>query len=89
LLSHKPDVPDNDDTDDDHVQLWLRSLNTTTHGTTEEQSLGSFTRRKLRNLPNWNEWETAEFKQLDSMAKQAMYGAPVLAPKDSIVLRQH
>jgi hypothetical protein len=35
-LSQKPDVPDNDDTDDDHVQLWLRSLNTTTHGTTQE-----------------------------------------------------
>jgi hypothetical protein len=88
-LSHKPDIPDDDDTDDDHVQLWLRSLNTTTHGTTEEQSLGSFTRRKLRNLSNWNEWETAEFKQLDSMAKQEMYGVPVLAPKGSIVLRQH
>ncbi len=88
-LSHKSDIPDDDDTDDDHVQLWLRSLNTTTHGTTEEQSLGSFTRRKLRNLPNWNEWETAEFKQLDSMAKQEMYGAPVPAPKDAIVLRQH
>jgi hypothetical protein len=88
-LSHKPDVPDNDDTDDDHVQLWLRSLNTTTHGTTEEQSLGSCTRRELRNLSNWNEWETAEFKQLYSMAKQEMYGAPVLAPKDFIVLRQH
>jgi hypothetical protein len=30
--------------DDDHVQLLRRSLNTTTHGTTEEQGLGSFTR---------------------------------------------
>ncbi|KAI2512034.1 hypothetical protein MHU86_2322 [Fragilaria crotonensis] len=36
--------------DDDHVQLLLRSLNTTTHGTPAEQSLGSFTRRKLRRL---------------------------------------
>jgi hypothetical protein len=33
--------------DDDHAQLLIRSLNTTTHGTTEEQGLGSFTRRKL------------------------------------------
>ena len=75
--------------DDDHVQLLLRSLNTTTHGTSEEQSLGSFTRRKLRRLPNWKEWQDAEFKQLDSMAKQEMYGPPVSAPRDAIVLRQH
>ena len=75
--------------DDDHAQLLLRSLNTTTHGTTEEQSLGSFTRRKLRRLPNWRAWQDAEFKQLDSMAKQAMYGDPVYAPRDAIVLRQH
>ncbi|KAI2490765.1 hypothetical protein MHU86_23812 [Fragilaria crotonensis] len=64
-----------DELDDDHVQLLLRSLNTTTHGTSEEQGLGSFTRRKLRRLPNWKEWQAAEFKQLDSMAKQEMYGA--------------
>jgi Reverse transcriptase (RNA-dependent DNA polymerase) len=75
--------------DDDHAHLLLRSLNTTTHGTPDEQSLGSFTRRKLRRLPNWQQWEDAEFKQLDSMAKQEMYGAPVIAPRDAIVLRQH
>ena len=38
--------------DDDHAQVLLRSLNTTTYGTPDEQSLGSFTRRKLRRLPN-------------------------------------
>ena len=75
--------------DDDHAHILLRSLNTTTHGTPDEQSLGSFTRRKLRRLPNWQQWEDAEFKQLDSMAKQEMYGAPVIAPRDAIVLRQH
>jgi hypothetical protein len=88
-LPYSPDNADDDALDNDHVQLLLRSLNTTTHGTTEEQSIGSFTRRKLRKLSNWNDWKAAEFKQLDSMAKQDMYGAPVLAPKDSIVLRQH
>ncbi|KAI2490987.1 hypothetical protein MHU86_23589 [Fragilaria crotonensis] len=46
-----------------------------------EQSLGSFTRRKLRRLPNWKEWQDAEFKQLDSMAKQEMYGALFLLPE--------
>ncbi|KAI2505295.1 Reverse transcriptase (RNA-dependent DNA polymerase) [Fragilaria crotonensis] len=96
VLLPKPNLPDggiacNEDStiDDDHVQLLLLPLNTTTHGTPEEQSLGSFTRRKLRRLPNWKEWQDAEFKQLDSMAKQEMYGAPVPAPRDAIVLRQH
>ncbi|KAI2497767.1 hypothetical protein MHU86_16709 [Fragilaria crotonensis] len=86
--SPQPNLPDggiacNEDStiDDDHVQLLLRSLNTTTHGTPEEQSLGSFTRRKLRRLPNWKEWQDAEFKQLDSMAKQEMYGALFLLPE--------
>ncbi|KAI2495082.1 hypothetical protein MHU86_19437 [Fragilaria crotonensis] len=78
-----------DDPNDDQVQILLRSLNTTTHGTSEEQGLGGFTRRKLRKLPNWSDWKAAEFKQLDSMAKQEMYGDPVHAPKGSIILRQH
>jgi hypothetical protein len=89
IADHIVLTTDADEFDDDHAQLLLRSLNTTTHGTSEEQSLGSFTRRKLRRLPNWKEWQNAEFKQLDSMAKQEMYGAPVHAPRDAIVLRQH
>ncbi|KAI2509735.1 hypothetical protein MHU86_4717 [Fragilaria crotonensis] len=43
---------------------------------TEEQALGSFTRRKLQRLSNWKDWHFAEAKQLDSMAKQEMYGPP-------------
>jgi hypothetical protein len=77
---------------DDNVDcpiLIVRSLNTTTHGTAGEQALGSFTRRKLKGLSNWNEWQESEFKQLDSMAKQEMYGKPCLPPKDAIILRQH
>jgi hypothetical protein len=67
----------------------MRSLNTTSHGTAEEKAIGSFTRRKLIRLPNWNDWEAGEFKQLDSMAKQEMYRNPCLPPKDAIILRQH
>ncbi|KAI2496066.1 retrotransposon [Fragilaria crotonensis] len=78
-----------EDFDHDHAQLLVRSLNTTTHGTAAEQGLGSFTRRKLRRLPNWPEWQAAEFKQLDSMEKQNMYGTPTFPPPDAIILRQH
>ena len=83
------DSPVSDPTPDQQVPLTVRSLNTTTHGTADEQLLGSFTRRKLRRLPNWPDWQAAEFKQLDSMAKQEMYGAPVFPPLDAIILRQH
>jgi hypothetical protein len=74
---------------DDCPSLIVRSLNTTTHGTANEQALGSFTRRKIKGLPNWNDWQASEFKQLDSMAKQEMSGSPQLPPKDAIILRQH
>jgi Reverse transcriptase (RNA-dependent DNA polymerase)/GAG-pre-integrase domain len=65
------------------------SLNATVHGTAAEQALGSFTRRKLKLLDNWPDWLAAEAKQLDSMAKQEMYGAPVHPPPGAIILRQH
>jgi hypothetical protein len=74
---------------DDCPSLIVRSLNTTTHGMANEQALGSFTRRKLKGLPNWNDWQASEFKQLDSMAKEEMYGSPQLPPKNAIILHQH
>jgi hypothetical protein len=67
----------------------MSSLNTTVFGTSAKQALGSFTRRKLKRLDNWNDWLKAESKQLDSMAKQAMYGKPVHPPPGAIILRRH
>ncbi|KAI2490163.1 hypothetical protein MHU86_24414 [Fragilaria crotonensis] len=37
--------------------LVMRSLNTTSYGTPEEQALGSFTLRKLMRLTNWDQWQ--------------------------------
>jgi hypothetical protein len=73
----------------DQLLLMMRSLNTTAFGTEEEQALGSFTRRKLQRLSNWKDWQLAEAKQLDSMAKQEMYGPAVYPPAGAIILRQH
>ena len=73
----------------DHLTLVMSSLNTTVFGTEAEQALGSFTRRKLKLLDNWADWLAAEGKQLDSMAKQEMYGSPVHPPPGAIILRQH
>ena len=83
-------VPDdNNDNSFDCPPLLIRSLNTTSYGTPEEQALGSFTRRKLKRLANWSQWQASEFKQLNSMDKQEMYGPPCLPPADAIILRQH
>lgn len=60
--------------------------------TEEEQSIGKFTRKKLLNLQNWDEWEAAELKQLEQFHKQKMLGDPInpkLLGKDSIILRPH
>jgi hypothetical protein len=86
-----PSTPDrpSDPVPYDHFPLLMRSLNTTVFGTAAEQALGSFTRRKLKRLTNWDDWLKAEAKQLDSMAKQEMYGSPVHPPAGAIILRQH
>ncbi len=73
----------------DQLLLLMRSLNTTAFGTEEEQALGSFTRCKLKRLSNWNDWLLAEAKQLDSMAKQGMYGTAIYPPAGAIILTQH
>lgn len=57
--------------------------------TTNEQSIGNFTRRKLKTLDTWPLWETGERKQLDQFHNLGMYGAPTDAPPGAIVLRQH
>jgi hypothetical protein len=34
----------------------------------QEAALGAFTRRKLKKLSTWPEWQKGEFKQLDQFA---------------------
>ena len=60
-----------------------------THETLEEQAIGHFTRRKLKTLSTWPEWQKGERKQLDRMESLGMYGPPVQRPRDSILLRLH
>jgi hypothetical protein len=77
-----------DPVSDDDLELLLHALSSTT-GSPAERALGSFTRRKLRNLDTWPLWKSAELKQLDGFADLAMYGEPCPRPPDAIVLRQH
>ena len=57
--------------------------------TDSERSLGSFTRHKLKTLPNWQQWLDAEKTQLDRFYELGMYGIPVYPPKNAVVLNQH
>ena len=59
------------------------------HTTTDEQSLGHFTRRKLKQLDTWPEWRKGEVDQLDKMERLGMYGKPCKRPPNAIVLRPH
>ena len=51
-----------------------------------KRSSTKLTRRKLKNLPEWNDWLKSEFKQLDQYKEQQMFGEPCPLPPDSNVL---
>ena len=57
--------------------------------TTEEQALGQFTCKKLKKLPNWDEWQLAKFRQFDRFGKLEMYGQPILILRICVLLRPH
>lgn len=57
--------------------------------TADEQSIGRFTRRKLKRLTTWPMWEAGERKQLNQFHDLKMYGEPIKRPPNAIVLRQH
>ena len=59
--------------------------------TSEEQALGFFTRRKLKKLTTWGEWQQGETKQLNQFYDLQMFGEPILPPVDrkTIILRPH
>ena len=75
----------------DMIQIAIRTLQLDSI-TPEEQALGFFTRKKLRKLATWPEWQHGEFKQLNQFHEQELYGKPVdqaYLPEGSIVLRPH
>ena len=48
--------------------------------TPAEQALGKFTRRKLKNMDTWNDWETGERKQLNQFHDLQMFGDHMARP---------
>ena len=54
--------------------------------TLEDQSLGHFTRRKLKRLYTWYEREQCEINQLNQMHDLGMFGKPIDPPNNAIYL---
>ena len=59
--------------------------------TPAEQALGTFTRRKLKTMDTWNEWEQGERKQLNQFHDLQMFGEHMARPleENAIILRSH
>ena len=57
--------------------------------TPEEQAISYFTRRRLKTLSTWKEWEKGERKQLNHFEEQGMFGPPQVAPKGAIISSPH
>ena len=57
--------------------------------TPEEQALGRFTRRRMKNIDTWPEWGKGERSQLDKFVKLDIYGKPCRLPKGGILLGPH
>ena len=91
---HKPEngsLPfDSSTISDDIIMTVINAINSKAT-TPEEQAIGHFTRRKLKKLSTWNEWEAGERKQLDQFTDLQMFGEPILPPDDprTIILRPH
>ena len=58
------------------IKLCINTLNSD-HITPEEQSLGFYTRKKLKRLTNWNDWKAGETKQIKQFMDQGMFGNPI------------
>ena len=75
------------------IKLCINTLNSD-HITPEEQSLGFYTRKKLKRLTNWNEWKAGETKQIKQFNEQGMFGDPIdpsvlPLPDGAVTLRPH
>eukprot|EP00536_Pseudo-nitzschia_multiseries_P008477 jgi/Psemu1/20504/gm1.20504_g len=72
------------------IELLIKAINSNATPP-EEQALGHFTRRNVKPLSTWKDWEAGERKQLDQFEDLEMFGAPILYPKDrdAIILRPH
>ena len=73
------------------IKLCINILNSD-NMTTDEKSLGYFTRKKLKTLSTWHEWIDRETKQIDQLHMQKIFGYPIDPiglPESAVILDPH
>lgn len=55
--------------------------------TPEEEALGYFTYKKLKNLENWDEWKKGEKKQIDQFTIKGMFCNQIDIPQNIIIVQ--
>ena len=74
-------IKETDMPNDDEIVMAIK-------GTAAMDIKAKMTRRHLKQLPEWKEWQNAEYAMLDKMLANEMYGKPIRRPRNVIVLRQ-
>ena len=84
-----PDISfEEEDFSTEEIEIYINAIQSKAT-TPKEQALGHFTRRKLKTMDTWPEWEFGERKQLNQFERLGMYGTPINRPKGAIVLPPH
>ena len=59
------------------IMEWLTNAIQSKDTTPEEQALGLYTRKKLKNLSKWDLWYQGEIKQINQFEDLQMFDKPV------------
>ena len=73
------------------IKLCINTLNSDAM-TPEEEALGYFMQKKLKNLSTWKDWKGGEKKQIDQFMMKGMFGNPISPlglPKNNSILCPH
>jgi hypothetical protein len=79
---------DSADIMNDKIELLISALQSEAI-TEAERALGHFTRRKLKTLDTWPQWEAGKHKQLDQILDLGMFGTRCFLPSGAILLNSH
>ena len=74
-----PDTPSDLHPDIEAIEYLVNSISSQ-FATDAENSLPKLTRQKLKQLDTWQQWQDAEFKQLDQFHQLGMFGPPQQRP---------
>ena len=79
-----------DDISSEMIELAINAIRSSAT-TPEEQALGFFTRKKLKQMDTWDIWKQGECEQLEQFHDLQMFGQPIVLDdrRYAIILRPH